>query len=131
MDVLTKKLNDIQAFMKYTYGIIPIVAGVDKFTNLLTEWVAYLNPGIAQWLPFGSHLFMQLVGVMEIGAGIMVLVNPKRAAYVVCGWLVLIAISLMESGHYLDVALRDLVIAAGAYLLGKLSAMPGIKRARL
>lgn len=128
MDVLTKKLKDIQTFMKFTYGLIPIVAGADKFTNLLTEWVTYLNPDIAQLLPFSSDLFMQLIGLMEIGAGIMVLIKPKRAAYVVSGWLVLIAISLMESGHYLDVALRDLVIAVGAYVLGKLSAIKGISK---
>lgn len=130
MDVLTKKLSDIQTFMKFTYGLIPIVAGADKFTNLLTEWVTYLNPDIAQLLPFSSDLFMQLIGLMEIGVGIMVLIKPKRAAYVVSGWLVLIAISLMESGHYLDVALRDLVIAAGAYVLGKLSAMKGISKSK-
>ncbi|MBX2942627.1 MAG: hypothetical protein KF860_09795 [Cyclobacteriaceae bacterium] len=128
MDILTRKLSDIQTFMKYTYGLIPIVAGADKFTNLLTDWVTYLNPDIARLIPFSSILFMQLIGVMEIGAGIMVFLKPKRAAYVVSAWLVLIAISLMESGHYLDVAMRDLVIAAGAYVLGKLSGVPGISK---
>ena len=43
MDIATKKITDIQLFLKLTYGIVPIVAGVDKFTNLLTNWPEYLN----------------------------------------------------------------------------------------
>jgi uncharacterized membrane protein YphA (DoxX/SURF4 family) len=128
MDVITKKLNEIQTFLKFTYGIVPIVAGADKFTNLLVDWGTYLNPSLGALLPFSSNAFMMLVGGIEIGAGIMVLLNPKQAAYVVSAWLVLIAISLLASGNYLDVAVRDLVIAVGAYVLGKLSGLPGVAK---
>lgn len=131
MDVITKKLSAIQTFLKFTYGIVPIVAGADKFTNLLADWRAYLNPSLAAMLPFSSNAFMMLVGGIEIGAGIMVLLKPKQAAYVVSAWLVLIALSLLASGNYLDVAVRDLVIAVGAYALGKLSGLPGISKPKV
>jgi len=131
MDVITKKLSEIQTFLKFTYGIVPIVAGADKFTNLLADWGTYLNPNLAALLPFSSNAFMMVVGGIEIGAGIMVLVNPKQAAYVVSAWLVLIALSLLASGNYLDVAIRDLVIAIGAYALGKLSGLPGLTKSKV
>src|SRR4051794_27231182 len=84
--------------MKLTYGLVPIVAGADKFTNLLTHWENYLNPTIISFVPFSPHVFMMIVGVIEIIAGILVLLKPGIGAYVVMGWLLLIAISLLASG---------------------------------
>lgn len=123
MDIMIKKLRDIQTFMKFTYGIVPIVAGADKFTNLLTKWPEYLNPTLAGMLPFSDSIFMMVVGLIEIAAGVLVLVNSKIGAYVVSAWLVLIALSLLASGNFLDVAVRDLVMATGAFMLAKLSSL--------
>ena len=121
MDIVQKKLTDLQIFLKFTYGIVPIVAGADKFINLLTSWPEYLNPTLAGVLPFSASTFMMIVGVIEIIAGVLVLIKPQQGALVVCGWLVLIALSLLASGNYLDVAVRDLVIAIGALTLARLS----------
>jgi len=121
MDIVTRKLLDIQVFLKYTYSIVPIVAGADKFFNLLTNWSGYLDPTLAGFLPFSENLFMMIVGVIEIIAGILVFLKPHIGAYVVCAWLVLIALTLFTSGTYLDVAVRDLVMAVGAFTLAKLS----------
>ena len=121
MDIVQKKLTDLQIFLKFTYGIVPIVAGADKFTNLLTSWPEYLNPTLAGVLPFSTSTFMMIVGVIEIIAGVLVLIKPQQGALVVCGWLVLIALSLLASGNYLDVAVRDLVMAIGALTLARLS----------
>ena len=121
MDIVIRKLTSIQLLLKFTYGIVPIVAGADKFTNLLTNWPEYLNPAFGSMLPFSGTTFMQLVGVIEIIAGVLVLARPKIGAYVVCAWLVLIAMSLLASGSYLDVAVRDLVMAVGAFTLAQLS----------
>lgn len=103
--------------LKLTYGIVPIVAGLDKFTNLLAQWDNYLNPAVAGMIPFSSHAFMMIVGVIEIAAGVLVLLRPAIGGLVVAAWLTLIAFSLLASGHYLDVAVRDLVMAMGAYSL--------------
>ena len=111
----------IQTLLKFTFGLVPIVAGVDKFTNLLTDWSGYLNPSLASILPFSAHTFMMIVGVVEIVAGILVLVKTRFGAYLVSAWLVLIALTLLASGKFLDVAVRDLVMAIGAYSLAKLT----------
>lgn len=113
--------KNVQTLLKFTYGLVPIVAGADKFTNLLTDWSHYLNPTLKAMLPFGDHVFMMIVGVIEIIAGVLVLLNPQKGAYLVSAWLVLIALSLLVSGTYLDVAVRDVVMAIGAFSLAKLS----------
>jgi hypothetical protein len=116
--------------MKLTYGLVPIVAGLDKFTNLLTDWEKYLNPAIAQILPFSPHTFMLIVGVIEIIAGLIVLSRPALGAYIVSAWLALIGLSLLATKGYLDVAVRDLVMAIGAYSLAQLARAAGTTNAR-
>lgn len=121
METQSKKINDIQTLLKFTYGLIPIIAGADKFTNLLTDWSQYLNPMLKSMLPFSDHVFMMIVGVIEIIAGILVFLNPQKGGYLVSIWLVLIALNLLASGNYLDVAVRDLAMAIGAFSLAKIS----------
>jgi uncharacterized membrane protein YphA (DoxX/SURF4 family) len=122
-----KTTAQVQTILKLSYGIIPIVAGADKFTNLLTDWSHYLNPSLEGILPFSAHVFMTIVGVIEIVAGVLVFLNPQKGGLLVSAWLVLIALSLLASGHYLDVAVRDLAMAIGAFSLAKLSGITGIK----
>ncbi|HUO87427.1 MAG TPA: hypothetical protein VM617_08535, partial [Thermoanaerobaculia bacterium] len=97
-----------------TYAIVPIVAGLDKFTNLLTDWSQYLAPFAADLLPFPAATFMVIVGVIEIVAGIVVFVRPRLGGLVVAAWLVAIALNLLLAGFF-DVAVRDLVMAVGAW----------------
>ncbi|MFD1772253.1 hypothetical protein [Sphingobacterium suaedae] len=113
--------KSIYNVLRLTYGIVPIVAGLDKFTNILTQWDQYLHPGIAGMLPFSASVFMMIVGVIEILAGILVLVKPSFGAPVVSIWLTLIASTLLFRGHFLDVAVRDLVMAVGALSLSKMA----------
>ena len=115
-----KNVLFVQKLLKYTFGLVPIVAGLDKFTNLLTDWAQYVSTGIVEILPFEAGTFMAIVGVIEIGAGILVLVRPFIGGLVVAAWLTLIAMTLLFSGSYLDVAVRDLVMAIGALSLAKL-----------
>ncbi len=114
-------LSQIQTILKFTYGLVPIVAGADKFTNLLTNWSDYLNPAVAAMLPFSAATFMLIVGVIEIIAGLLVFIDAQKGAYLVSAWLVLIALTLISSGKYLDVAVRDIVMAIGAYSLAEIS----------
>lgn len=113
-------INQLQNTLKITYGIVPVVAGLDKFTNLLTNWADYLGRNAGK-LPVDPLLFMKIVGIIEIIAGIIVLVNPLKGAYIVMIWLVCIALQLIISGQYFDVAVRDLVMAIGAYTLSQLT----------
>ena len=115
----------VYKLMKLTYGLVPIVAGLDKFTNLLTDWEKYLNPTLAQMLPFSPHTFMLIVGVIEVIAGLIVLWRPAFGAYIVSAWLTLIALSLLATKGYLDIAVRDLVMAIGAYSLAQIAQATG------
>ncbi|MCB9050503.1 MAG: hypothetical protein H6556_13835 [Lewinellaceae bacterium] len=115
------ELNKLQNILKYTYGLVPIAAGADKFLNLLTEWEAYLSPTLADILPFSASAFMMTVGVIEIAAGVIVLARAEIGAYIVSAWLLVIALSLVFSGHHFDVAVRDIVMAIGAFVLARLT----------
>jgi len=114
-------VRSVWMVLRFTFGIVPIVAGLDKFTDLLTNWDMYLHPGIASLLPFSVHTFMQIVGVIEIVAGIIVLAKPSVGGWIVMAWLFCIALTLIASGKYLDVAVRDLVMSIGAMSLARLS----------
>lgn len=118
MNSNVKLVKDI---LKYTFGLVPIVAGLDKFTNILTNWSQYISEGVAALLPFEPATFMMIVGVIEIVAGFLVLTRTKIGAYVVSAWLVAIALTLILSWTYVDVAVRDLVMAIAAFSLAKLS----------
>lgn len=111
----------VQNTLKYTFGLVPIVAGLDKFTNILTDWSQYISDSFAGMIPFEPSTFMMIVGVIEIVAGILVLTKTKIGAYVVSAWLAVIALTLIFSGIFLDVAVRDLLMSIGAFCLAKLS----------
>lgn len=120
-DAFAGNLRNIWLVLKITFSVVPIVAGLDKFTNLLTNWENYLNPMLASLLPFSPQAFMGIVGVIEIVAGIIVFYRPRLGALIVTAWLTCVALSLLASGNYLDVAVRDLVMAIGAFTLARLT----------
>lgn len=107
--------------LKFTFVIVPIVAGADKFTNLLTDWNQYLNPAMVGLLPFSDATFMMIVGIIEIIAGVIVLKKPDIGGYIVAAWLTTIALTLLLGGQYLDVAVRDLVMAISAFSMAKIA----------
>lgn len=121
--MLDNRLVPSFRLLHLVYGLVPIVAGVDKFTNLLTNWSEYLAPWFAAALPFEPATFMALVGIIEIAAGILTLVKPRIGGLVVGAWLVAIALNLITSGRFLDVAVRDLVMAGGAFVLARMAAV--------
>ncbi len=104
-----------------TYGLVPLLAGLDKFFNLLTDWPKYLAPWVTNLLPVSASTFMHVVGIIEIAVGLMVLTRWTRiGAWIAAAWLVLIAIDLVTLGTF-DVAVRDLAMAVGAYTLARLA----------
>ena len=103
--------------LKWTYGLVPIVAGADKFTDILVNWDQYLAPAVTDIIPVAPHTFMIIVGVIEIIAGILVLFRPKIGSLVVSLWLLGIAINLLLTGQYFDIAVRDTVMAIGSFVL--------------
>ena len=108
--------------LRLAFGLVPIVAGLDKFFNLLTNWEQYASPLVLQIVPLSAGTLMRAAGVIEMIAGIAVLAGLTRlGGYVIAAWLAVIALSLISSGRFLDVAVRDLVMALGAFSLARIS----------
>lgn len=107
--------------LKFGFVVAPVVAGVDKFFNFLTDWTLYLAPSIPAALNTSSSDLMMGVGIIEIVAGLGVLFKPKVFAFIICAWLVAIIANLLVMGNFYDIALRDLGLAIGAFALGELS----------
>lgn len=105
--------------LKLAFVVAPIVAGLDKFFNYLTDWSQYISP--AYTLIGDAHTMMMVAGVIEIIAGIGVLVRPKIFSYIVAVWLLGIIVNLLILGGFYDIALRDLGLMLGALALGRLS----------
>src|SRR5438093_11349055 len=110
--------------LKIVFGIVPIVAGVDKFTNLLVHWEKYIAPIFASMLPFSGRTFMYIVGIIEVVAGLGVLATrwTRAFALIVGIWLLCIATDLLLGGFY-DIAVRDVVMAISAFCLARLAAV--------
>jgi hypothetical protein len=122
-DAATMTNPAYQAFRALQLGFVaaPILAGADKFLNLLTDWQQYLWSGVTDILGISPALFMGVVGVVEIAAGVLVAVRPRLGGYVVAVWLVGIILNLLLVGGFLDIALRDLGLAIGAFALARLA----------
>jgi len=99
-------------------GVGPFLAGLDKYFNLLTDWTMYTSPLVLKVLPFSGRTFMHIVGVIEMIVGLAILTKWTRlGSYVASAWLVAIAINLVSTGMFLDVAVRDLEMALAAFVL--------------
>jgi uncharacterized membrane protein YphA (DoxX/SURF4 family) len=114
--------------LRIVFGVIPIVAGLDKFTNLLTDWQGYLSPLARSVLPMSPAAFMDVVGVIEIVVGVAILSGHARTfGYVAAAWLVAIALNLLTTGKFFDVAARDVALAVSAFALARIA--PAFERA--
>ena len=105
--------------LRTTYVLVPLLAGLDKFANLLTYWPQYVSATFARVLPLSAVGFMRIVGVVEVAAALLVLLRPRLGAYVVMAWLICIAINLASMGMF-DIAVRDLAMAVGAFALARM-----------
>lgn len=117
-----------QAFwlLRIGFTVAPIVFGADKFAHLLTDWDKYLAPWVSNLLPGTPHQIMYGVGVIEIVAGLSVLVKPRLGGYVVAAWLAGIIVNLLSVHGYYDVAVRDFGLLLAALTLARLAkAFPG------
>jgi uncharacterized membrane protein YphA (DoxX/SURF4 family) len=106
--------------LRIGYGLVPIIAGADKFTNLLADWDKYLSPEVERRLPIDGRTFMRMVGLVEIAAGLLVLRRPRAGGAVVSAWLAAITANLLSMGKYLDIAARDALLAVGAAALARM-----------
>lgn len=109
------------AVLRTAFTVAPIVFGLDKFTNLLVQWDRYLAPVLSDPLPVTPHQAMYAVGVIEVVAGIVVLLHPRLGAVVVAAWLAGIIVNLLLVPGFYDVALRDFGLLLAAVALQRLA----------
>jgi hypothetical protein len=114
--------------IRYSYGAVVLLAGLDKVfaTNLIVEWPKYVSPFVAGLLPFDIPTFLFIIGLVEVIVGILLFTRyTVLASYLSVVWLVLISINLLMIGGYLDIAIRDLLLAVGAFAAGQLAQAHG------
>jgi hypothetical protein len=115
-------IESARGLLRVTFGAVPFLAGLDKFFNLLADWPRYLSPAAEAILPVSAQTFMHVAGVIEMAVGVAILTRwTVIGSYVATAWLVAIALNLVASGTFLDVAVRDLVMAVAAYTLARLT----------
>lgn len=99
----------------------PVVFGLDKFFNVLTDWQRYLAPTVNDRVPGTGRQMTLAVGVVEIAAGVLVAARPHLGGYVVAAWLAGIITNLMLIPGFYDVALRDFGLLLAALALARLA----------
>ena len=124
MTVFNDRLNVSWWALKIALGVGPIITGIDKYFNKMTDWGMYLSPLATKAVPVSTATFMRAVGLVEIVAGLIVLSHwIKIASYIVMFWLLGIAVNLITTGMFYDLAMRDVEIAIGAFVLLELTAV--------
>jgi len=122
MTTFNKRLDTSWWALRIALGVVLIVSGIDKYFNKLTDWGMYLSPYVTKIILVSTPAFMHVVGAVEIVAGLIVLSRwTKLGSYIVMLWLVGIALNLLTTGMFYDIAVRDLEIAVGAFVLSQLS----------
>ena len=119
---MNDRLNAPYWALRIGLGLGAFLAGLDKFFNILADWQMYLSPMATKVLPVSAPLFMRCVGVIEMIVGLIVLAGLTRiGGYILVVWLVAIAINLVTTGMFYDLAVRDVEISIGAFTLARLS----------
>ena len=115
------RLESSRIALRVSFGLLPLLAGLDKFTYFLTDWSAYVGPVTRSLLPVSPQTFLYAVGIVEVLVGLAVLTRwTVIGSYVAAGWLTLIAANLVLAGFF-DIAVRDVVLAVAAFTLARLT----------
>lgn len=112
----------VHSILKYTYGIVFLVAGADKFFNMITNWTYYVGPIAIRIIPIDLAQLIMVVGAIEVIIGGLILAGKTRIGGILAAaWFIIVSANLLSMGMYYDVAIRDLVLAVGAICLVLLS----------
>jgi uncharacterized membrane protein YphA (DoxX/SURF4 family) len=125
------RLESSRIALRVSFGLLPLLAGLDKFTYFLTDWSAYVGPVARSLLPVSPQTFLYAVGIVEVLVGLAVLTRWTRiGSYVAAGWLTLIAVNLVLAGFF-DIAVRDVVLAVAAFTLARLTEVHEMAQGRV
>jgi len=122
--MIDKRLTTPWWALRIGLGAAAFLAGLDKFFNLLTNWSMYLSPLAVRMIPVSTTTFLRVIGVVEMVVGLAILTKATKAgAYVAAVWLLAIAVNLLTTGMFFDIAVRDVEMAIAAYTLASLTAV--------
>ncbi|MGA8440228.1 MAG: hypothetical protein WB714_18515 [Candidatus Sulfotelmatobacter sp.] len=122
MTEIDNRLNTSWWALRIGLGVGPIITGIDKYFNKLADWGMYLSPLTTKVVPVSPTTLMHVIGVVEIIAGLIVVSRwTKIGSYIVMFWLLGIAVNLLTTGMFYDLAMRDVEIAIGAFALSQLT----------
>jgi uncharacterized membrane protein YphA (DoxX/SURF4 family) len=120
--LVSRELNAAYWALRVAFGLGPLLAGLDKFTNILVNWEKYLSPAATRLLPVSAVTFMHVVGAVEIIVGLGVLFGATRIfGYIAMLWLWCIAVNLISTGTNYDTAFRDILLGISAYALARVT----------
>lgn len=120
--LVSKELNSAYWALRVAFGLGPLLAGLDKFTNILVNWGKYLSPAAIRMLPTSAVTFMHIVGAIEVVVGLAILFGATRIfGYIAMIWLWGIAVNLIMTGTYYDIAVRDILLGISAYGLARVT----------
>jgi uncharacterized membrane protein YphA (DoxX/SURF4 family) len=121
---MDQRLNLPYWVLRIGIGLGAFLAGLDKFFNILADWEMYLSPLATKLLPVSAPVFMRIVGVIEMLAGTLLLIGVTEiGGYIVMAWLIAIAVNLVTTGQFYDLAVRDVEISLGSFTLARLTAV--------
>jgi hypothetical protein len=121
MAAVPEQVRQAYRLLHIGFVVAPVLAGLDKFFNVLVDWDRYVAPVVTDVLPVSAHTLMLIVGVIEIAAGVLVALRPRIGGYVVAVWLWAIIVNLLVAGDFFDIALRDFGLSLGALALARLA----------
>jgi len=128
IEPVSKSAHRAYWVLRIAFTIVPIIAGVDQFTDKLANWDMYLAPVATRIVPVSTHTLMMIAGAAEIIAGLIVAFTPRIGGWIVAMWLWLIIINLLVARGFYDNVLRDFGLSLGAVALALLGA--GFSRRR-
>ena len=116
---MDKQLANRTTALQIAFGATAVLAGLDKFFNILAEWSTYLGPLVLNIVPVSADVLMRMVGIIEVGVGACILfAAPVLGTYAASAWLFAVAVNLLTAGHF-DVAVRDVVLSVAALSLAR------------
>lgn len=117
----TAILQEVRQLLKWSFGLAAMVIGADKFINLITDWQKYVSDPIRELVPLEVQAFLVIIGIIEMIVGLLILSRATQTgAYILAAWFLVIIVNLFMIGGYLDIILRDALLAIAAVALGRL-----------
>jgi hypothetical protein len=107
--------------LRLAFVVMPVGAGLDKFSNFLCDWTKYLSPFVLDFSPLSAASLLYVIGFIEVFCGFLVIAAPRIGALAISVWLGLVIVNLALLGEHWDVALRDLGLLLGSLALAQLS----------